>query len=132
MRKTFFALSIVLIIASLFAASGCGGKRDQLVNLDKMLMNGESWIYEGSEGDLIVFGEDGSFRSVSGSEVESGAYKVFKMDDGNRAELTFVDKGGNAVRVEEWSMTGDIGEDEVITALQGQEFLLRGTKETLR
>jgi hypothetical protein len=132
MRRAFIALSMIFIIAALVAVSGCG-KSSKTVNLDKMLMDGESWTYEGSEGNLVVFGEDGTFRSVSGSAVENGAYKVFKMDDSNRAELTFVDKEGHEVRVEEWSMTGDIGKaDGGVTDLQGQEFILRGTKDTLR
>jgi hypothetical protein len=132
MRKIFIASSMFFIIAALVAVSGCSNS-GQPINLNKMLMDGESWTYEGSGGDLIVFGEDGTFRWVSGSAVENGAYKVFKIDDGNRVELTFVDAKGKEVRVEEWSITGDIGEaDGVVTDLQGQEFLIRGTKDTLR
>jgi hypothetical protein len=127
MRKALVALSMILMIAGLVAASGCGGRR-KIVNLDKMLMDGESWTYEGDEGNLVVFGEDGSFRWVAGEAVENGGYEA----DGDRLELTFVDSGGNEVRVEEWSATGDIGGDEVITDSEGQEFFLKGTRETLR
>jgi len=127
MRKALIALSILLIFVGLVAVCGCN-RKGQIVNLDKMLMDGASWTYEGEWGDLIVFGEDGSFRSVSGETVENGGYGV----DGDLAELTFVDSEGNEVRVEEWSVTGDIGEDIVITDPQGQEFILKGTRETLR
>jgi hypothetical protein len=127
MRKALVALSMILIIACLFATSGCN-RTGQIVNLEKMLMDGESWTYEGQEGDLIVFGEDGSFRSVIRENVENGAYEV----DGMRAELTFVDKEGNEVRVEEWKVEGNPGEVDIITDQQGQDFSLKGTRETLR
>ena len=127
MRKALVALSVTLIIAGLITASGCG-RRGRIVNLDKMLMDGESWTYEGEEGDLIVFGEDGTFRSVIGGKVENGAQEV----DGGRAELIFVDGDGNEVRTEEWSVTGNIGEADIVTDPQGQDFLLKGTRGTLR
>ncbi|MBN2028586.1 MAG: hypothetical protein JW854_17675 [Actinobacteria bacterium] len=127
MRRALAAPIIFLLIAGLVAATGCN-RRGQIVNLDKMLMDGESWTYEGENGDLIVLGEDGSFRAVIGEKVENGGYEV----DGDRAELTFVDSGGNEIRVEEWSVAGDIGEDIIITDLQGQEFFLKGSRETLR
>lgn len=127
MRKTLAVLSLMLVITSLVAASGCGSS-SKIVNLDKMLMNGESWTYEGEQGDLIVLGEDGSFRAVISDRVENGGYEA----DGERAELTFVDSKGNEVRVEEWSVTGDIGKDIIITDQQGQEFTLKGTRKTLR
>jgi hypothetical protein len=128
MRKALVALSMILILAGLVAATGCN-RKGQIVNLDKMLMNGESWTYEGEEGGLIIFGEDGTFRSVQGEVVENGAYEV----DGDRAELTFVDAEGNEVRVEEWSIAGDIGsETGVVTDSQGQEYFLQGTRESLR
>ena len=79
-------------------------------------------------GDLVVFGEDGSFRTVISEKVENGGYEV----NGDIAQLTFVDSEGDEVRVEEWSVTGDIGEDIVITDQQGQEYILKGTRETLR
>lgn len=127
MRKAFAASIILLLIVGLITASGCGSS-SKIVNLDKMLMDGASWTYEGEWGDLVVFGEDGSFRSVSGDTIENGGYEV----DGDIAQLTFVDSEGKEVRVEEWSVTGDIGEDIVITDPQGQEFILKGTRETLR
>jgi len=127
MRKTLAVLCLMLAITGLIAATGCGSS-SKIVNLDKMLMNGESWTYEGEQGDLIVLGEDGSFRTVISNKVENGGYEV----NGERAELTFVDSKGNEVRVEEWSVAGDIGEDIVITDLQGQEFFLKGSRETLR
>jgi len=127
MRKALAVLSIFLVITGLVAVSGCN-RTGQIVNLNKMLMNGASWTYEGEGGDLIVFGEDGSFRLVSSGTVENGAYEV----DSDQAQLTFVDSKGNEVRVEEWSMTGAIGEDIVITDPQDQEFILKGTRETLR
>ncbi|RJP34767.1 MAG: hypothetical protein C4536_02195 [Actinobacteria bacterium] len=131
MRKALVALIMILVVAGLVAISGCNS-RGQIVNLDKMLMDGESWTYEGYEGDLIVFGEDGSFRLVAGEKVENGAYEVFQTDDGNRAKLTFVDSEGNEIGVEEWTVSGDIGEVDVITDQEGQEFYLKGTKESLR
>ena len=127
MRKSLVVLSILLVITSLVAVSGCGSS-SKIVNLNKMLMNGDSWTYEGEQGDLIVLGEDGSFRTVIRDVVENGGYEV----DGDYAELTFVDSKGSEVRVEEWSVTGEIGEDMVITDLQGQEFWLKGTRDTLR
>jgi hypothetical protein len=129
MRKAFVAFIVVLIITGMVAVSGCGGRRG---SLNKMLMDGESWTYEGAEGDLIVVGEDGTFRVVINSEVENGTYEVFQIDDGYRAELTFVNKEGDELRVEEWSMTGAIGEVGIITDPRGQEFSLKGTRETLR
>jgi hypothetical protein len=129
MRKACVALIVILIITGMVAVSGCGSRRDAL---NKMLMDGESWTYEGIEGDLIVVGEDGTFRLVINNEVENGTYEVFQIDDGYRAELTFVDKEGDESGVEEWSMTGDIGEVGIITDPRGQEFSLQGTKETLR
>lgn len=127
MRKALIALTVLLVFAGLFAACGCN-TRGQIVNLNKMLMDGESWTYEGEVGDLVVFGEDGSFRAVISEKVENGGYEV----DGDIAQLTFVDSEGNEVRVEEWSVNGEIGEDIVITDQQGQEYILKGTRETLR
>ena len=57
---------------------------------------------------------------------------IAQNDDGNQLELTFVDSGGNEVRVEEWSATGDIGEDVIITDSQGQQFFLSGTRASVR
>jgi hypothetical protein len=93
-----------------------------------MLMDGESWTYEGDEGDLIVFGEDGTFRAVIGGKMVNGGYEV----DGDQAELIFVDDEGNEVGTEEWSVTGNIGEADIVTDPLGQDFLLKGSRETLR
>ena len=133
MRKTLVAAAVILAIASLAVFSGCRNSGDnQQVDLNDILLEGKNWTYEGSKGDLIVFAEDGTFRSVIDEKVEDGTYKVFQTDDGEWVELTFLDEKGNQDRVEEWSMTADIGEGDTITDLQGQEYLLRGTKETLR
>jgi hypothetical protein len=131
MRKALVALSMILIIAGLLAVSGCV-RTGRIVNLNKMLMDGESWTYEGYEGGLIIFCEDGSFRFVGDEKAENGGYEVFQTDDGNRLELTFVDADGNAVRLEEWSAEGDIGTVDTVTDPQGQTYYLAGTRDSLR
>lgn len=128
MRKAGLALCLVLIVISLVAVSGCA-RSGGIINLYKMLMNGASWTYEGIAGDLMVIGEDGSFRLVSGEQVTNGGYEV----EGDQLELIFVDSEGNEIGTEEWSIEGDInGEETVITDLQGQKFYLSGGGNTLR
>lgn len=133
MRKSLALVSVIFLTAGLAFIAGCGGGLlDQQINIGDILLSGENWTYEGNEGDLLVLAEDGTFRSVIGGEVEDGSYKVFQADDRNWVELTFQDGEGGEERVEEWGMTADLGAADIITDTQGQQFQLRGTRETLR
>jgi hypothetical protein len=131
MKKPIIAMSMTVAVL-LLAVTGCGGNGEHQVNLNDILMEGENYTYEGDEGDLIVLAEDGTFRSVIGNKVEDGTYKLFQTEDDSWAELSFLSEEGDEERVEEWRMTTAAGEIETVTDLNGQSFILQGTRQTLR
>jgi hypothetical protein len=123
----------VLLIAGVTALAGCGGGTDQKKDLnDVLVQEGDSFTFEGNQGDLVVFSRDGSFRSVIGGVVEDGTYEIFEGADAVRVELTFENKVGDFAGVETWEITEGADGSALITDPRDEQYVLKGTQRGLR
>ncbi len=129
----FVALTLLLVIA-IPAASGCGDSgEDQRIDIDDILMEeGDSFTFEGNEGDLVVLASDNTFRAAIAGEVKNGAYDIFQSEDAIRLELVFEDRNEETGEFESWDIVKNEDGNVVLTDLRGQSFTLKGSKEGLR
>jgi hypothetical protein len=132
-RKALVVTSMVLVAAGLVLAVGCGGNNGaHRLNSEDLLITGDTQNYEGSQGDLVILAEGGIFRSVVAGQVKDGKYKVLEKENSTWVELTFFNDRGDEDQVENWPISEDEKGNEILTDLQGEEYVLKGTRATLR